>query len=71
MNHYGSFARSYAVLDCKAMDNDCREYESIRRHYPFSGLDQEEFDALMLHVTLVSLEKGEVLFTSLMPASSS
>ena len=62
MNHYGSFARSYAVLDCKAMDNDCREYESIRRHYLFSGLDQEEFDALMLHVTLVSLEKGEVLF---------
>ena len=49
MNHYGSFARSYAVLDCKAMDNDCREYESIRRHYLFSGLDQEEFDALMLH----------------------
>jgi CRP-like cAMP-binding protein len=44
------------------MDNDCREYESIRRHYLFSGLDQEEFDSLMLHVTLVSLEKGEVLF---------
>jgi len=62
VNHYGSFARSYAVLNCKAMDNDCREYESIRRHYLFSGLDHEEFDALMLHVTLVSLEKGEVLF---------
>ncbi len=62
MNHYGSFARSYAVLDCKVMDNDCREYESIRRHYLFSGLDQEEFDSLMLHVTRASLEKGEVLF---------
>lgn len=62
VNHYGSFVRGHAVLDCKAMDNDCREYESIRRHYLFSGLDQEEFDSLLSHVTRVTLDKGEVLF---------
>ena len=52
----------YAVLDSGSMENGCPEYESIRRHYLFSGLDQGEFDALMARVTRVTLEKGEVLF---------
>jgi CRP-like cAMP-binding protein len=34
----------------------------MRQHYLFSGLDQEDFDALVKHVALVSLAKGEVLF---------
>ena len=62
MNHFGNFARDHAVLDSVVMDNDCREYESIRQHYLFSGLDQGDFDSLMPHVTRATLEKGEVLF---------
>ena len=62
MNQIGNFARDHAVLDSVVMDNDCREYESIRQHYLFSGLDQGDFDALMPHVTRATLEKGEVLF---------
>ena len=64
MNQFGNFARDHAVLDSVVMDNDCREYESIRQHYLFSGLDQGDFDSLIPHVTRATLEKGEVLFHS-------
>ena len=57
-----SFPADYAVLDSRSMEESCPEYESLRRHYLFSGLDQEQFDALMTKVTRVTLDKGEVLF---------
>jgi CRP-like cAMP-binding protein len=44
------------------MESGSPEYESVRQHYLFSGLDQEDFDALMQKVSRVTLEKGEVLF---------
>lgn len=57
-----SFPAKHAVLDSQSMDESCPEYESLRRHYLFSGLDQDQFDALMAKVVRVSLDKGEVLF---------
>ena len=57
-----SFQADYAVLDSRSMEESCPEYESIRRHYLFSGLDQDQFDTLMTKVVRVTLEKGEVLF---------
>ena len=36
--------------------------ESMRQHYLFSGLEQEDFDALIKRVTVVKIDKGEVLF---------
>ena len=50
------------VLDSPFMESGSPEYESVRQHYLFSGLDQEDFDALMQKVSRVTLEKGEVLF---------
>lgn len=38
------------------------DLEGLRQHYLFSGLDQEDFDALMQHVSVVNLERGEILF---------
>ena len=59
-NHWvGSDSR---VLDSPFMESGSPEYESVRQHYLFSGLDQEDFDALMQKVSRVTLEKGEVLF---------
>jgi len=59
-NHWvGSDIR---VLDSSFMESGSPEYESVRQHYLFSGLDQENFDALMNQVSRITLEKGEVLF---------
>ena len=49
------------VLDSPFMESGSPEYESVRQHYLFSGLDQEDFDALMQKVSRVTLEKGEAL----------
>lgn len=56
------YSAEYPVLDSLSMEENCPEYESMRRHYLFSGLDQDQFDALMKKVARVTLEKGEVLF---------
>ena len=50
------------VLDSPPMETDSPQYEYVRQHYLFSGLNQEEYDAIVKHVTLVTLDKGEVLF---------
>ncbi len=44
------------------MESGTPEYESLRAHYLFSGLAQDDFDALMKRVTRVDLEKGDILF---------
>ena len=59
-NHWVS--SDIRVLDSPFMESGSPEYESVRQHYLFSGLDQEDFDALMQKVSRVTLEKGEVLF---------
>ena len=50
------------VLDSGFMESGTPEYESVRKHYLFSGLEEEDFDALMKRVSRVTLEKGEILF---------
>jgi CRP-like cAMP-binding protein len=44
------------------MEKDTAQYEAIRQHYLFSGLDEDVFDALAADITVESYEKGEVLF---------
>jgi len=50
------------VLDCPFMDAGSPLYTTLRTHYLFSGLDQDDFDTLVEGVSGVTLEKGEVLF---------
>lgn len=50
------------VLDFPRMEKDTAQYEAIRRHYLFSGLDQDVFDALANVITVEAYDKGEVLF---------
>ncbi|MDJ0709401.1 MAG: Crp/Fnr family transcriptional regulator [Woeseiaceae bacterium] len=50
------------VLDFPAMEKDTAQYEAIRGHYLFAGLDEAVFEALANDITIESYEKGEVLF---------
>ncbi len=50
------------VLDFPGMEKDTAQYETIRGHYLFSGLDDEVFEALATDITVETFEKGEVLF---------
>ena len=50
------------VLDCSFMDTGSPLYATLRRHYLFSGLDQDDFATLVSGVSVVELDKGEVLF---------
>lgn len=50
------------VLESPFMQSGSPEYESVRAHYLFSGLDQGDFDTLMRGTTRITLGKGEVLF---------
>jgi len=50
------------VLDFPRMEKDTAQYEAIRRHYLFSGLDEDVFDALATAITVEAYDKGEVLF---------
>ncbi len=54
--------RNKGVLDSPFMDTGSPLYETLRRHYLFSGLDQDDFDTLVAEVSVKILEKGEVLF---------
>ena len=58
----GYLDRGSAVLDSLFMNKGSPEYESIRQHYLFSGLGNEEFESLVTSMSRVTLEKGEVLF---------
>ena len=50
------------VLDFPCMERDTPQYETIRGHYLFSGLDDNVFDALAADIAVESFEKGEILF---------
>ena len=50
------------VLDSEPMDTGSPLYATLRQHYLFSGLDKEDFDALVSGVVAKTLEQGEVLF---------
>lgn len=44
------------------MDAGSPLYATLRRHYLFSGLDQNDFDTLVRRVSATAIDKGEVLF---------
>ena len=54
--------RGTSTMHSFDMKRGTSDFEGMRRHYLFSGLDQEDFDALMQHVSAIKLEKGEILF---------
>lgn len=54
--------RSKGVLDSSRMDSGSPLYETLRQHYLFSGLDEDQFDTLAAGVAAKTIEKGEVLF---------
>ena len=53
---------SNEVLDFPCMEKDTVQYDAVRRHYLFSGLDENIFDALVPHMAVESFEKGATLF---------
>jgi CRP-like cAMP-binding protein len=44
------------------MEKDTPQYETIRGHYLFSGLDEDVFDNLAKYIAVEAFEKGEILF---------
>jgi len=50
------------VLDFSRMETDTPQYETIRGHYLFSGLTEDEFKVLAGEVLVESHDKGEILF---------
>lgn len=44
------------------MEKDSPQYDIVRRHYLFAGLDEAAFDELVHHMSEEKLARGEVLF---------
>jgi CRP-like cAMP-binding protein len=63
-------AQSGVVIDSSAMDKSSPLYESVRSHYLFAGLDEENFDQLAADMKVKELEQGQVLFHRGDPAES-
>lgn len=55
-------SREEGMLDSPLMDAGSPLYETVRQHYLFAGLEQDDFDRLAHDVTSKQLENGEVLF---------
>ena len=50
------------VLDFPGMEKNSAQYDEVRGHYLFSGLDDETFDELVADTSVESFDKGEILF---------
>ena len=50
------------VLDSPCMEKDSPQYDVVRQHYLFSGLDEPDFDSLIASASEEKVSKGEVLF---------
>jgi len=44
------------------MERDTPQYDTIRGHYLFSGLDEDVFDKLASNIAVEGFDKGEILF---------
>lgn len=49
-------------LDCPHIGQANRDFDAMRGHYLFSGLDADEYNSLIRSVRRLQLDKGEVLF---------
>ena len=61
---------SNGVLDSAGMESGTPLYLTLRKHYLFSALETNAFDALAANVTAKRFDKGAVLFHRGDPASS-
>lgn len=50
------------MLHSMDMKRGSCDFEGMRQHYLFSGLEQADYDALTQRVSVVQLDKGEILF---------
>jgi len=50
------------VLDSLPMDKSSALYESVRSHYLFAGLDEDDFERLASAMSVKDLDPGQVLF---------
>lgn len=50
------------VISFSCVEKDTPQYETIRGHYLFSGLTEDEFETLATEVSVESYDKGEILF---------
>ena len=66
----GAMTQDGLVLDSLCMDNHSSLYESVRSHYLFAGLDEQDFDRLATAMKIRELAQGEVLFHRGDPAHS-
>jgi CRP-like cAMP-binding protein len=55
-------AHSPQVLSFPCMEKDSPQYEAVRSHYLFSGLEEAVFDALAAEMAVETIEKSEVVF---------
>src|SRR5210317_381137 len=62
--------QSSLVLDSVPMEKQSGLYESVRSHYLFSGLEEEDFERLAAEMKVRDLDQGEVLFHRGDPADS-
>lgn len=53
---------SGVVLDSLPMDKNSALYESVRSHYLFAGLDDQNFGRLAADMKVKELDQGQVLF---------
>jgi CRP-like cAMP-binding protein len=52
----------HKVIDFSRMEKDTPQYQTVRGHYLFSGLTDDEFEALAAEVLVESYDKSEILF---------
>lgn len=50
------------VLDSPDMEKNSAQYDEMRRHYLFSGLDDDAFNRLVADTSVESFDRGEILF---------
>ena len=63
--------RDKGVLDSAFMDSGSPLYETLRKHYLFSGLDQDDFDTLVAGVSPKALKKAKCSFIAAIPRTAS
>ena len=62
LDWFGMIEVTREVLDFPGMEKNSAQYDEIRGHYLFSGLDDEAFDKLVADTSVESIDKGEILF---------
>ena len=62
LDWFGMIEVRREVLDFPGMEKNSAQYDEVRGHYLFSGLDDKAFDELVADTSVESFDKGEILF---------